>query len=85
MTHFQSKCLNLLIMQIDVELTGNNYTFETVIDSNNQERIEVNFNASKRTINVEVDMNYSVINNTIIQNIINNHYSLLTFLPTDIC
>lgn len=72
-------------MQIDVELIGNNYTFETVIDSNNQERIDVNFNASKRTINVEVDMNYSVVNNTIIQNITNNNYSLLTFLPTDIC
>lgn len=74
-------------MQIDVELTGNNYTFETIIDSNNQERIEVNFNASKRTINVEVDMNYSVVNNTIIQNITNitNTFSLLTFNHLDIC
>ena len=72
-------------MLIEVELINNPIQLSTVISGNDQPQIEVDFNLQRGTINVEVDLNYSVVNNTIIQNITNNHYSLLTFLPTDIC
>ena len=76
-------------MLIDIELINNPIQLSTVISGNDQPQIEVDFNLQRGTINIEVDLNYSIIDNSVINNIIQNitniHYSLLTFLPTDIC
>ena len=76
-------------MLIDIELINNPIQLSTVINGNDQPQIEVDFNLQRGTINIEVDLNYSIIDNSVVnnitQNITNIHYSLLTFLPTDIC
>ena len=76
-------------MLIDIELINNPIQLSTVISGNDQPQIEVDFNLQRGTINIDVDLNYSIIDNSVINNIIQNitniHYSLLTFLPTDIC
>ena len=72
-------------MLIDIKPEKNNIEFNVVISGNDQPQVEVNFSLSKPTIKIDIDLNYSVINTNITQNITNNYYSLLTFLPTDIC
>ena len=72
-------------MLIDIKPEKNNIKFNVVISGNDQPQVEVNFSLSKPTIKIDIDLNYSVINTNITQNITNNYYSLLTFLPTDIC
>ena len=72
-------------MLIDIKPEKNNIKFNVVISGNDQPQVDVNFSLSKPTIKINIDLNYSVINTNITQNITNNYYSLLTFLPTDIC
>lgn len=72
-------------MLIDIKPEKKNIEFNVVISGNDQPQVEVNFSLSKPTIKIDIDLNYSVINTNITQNITNNYYSLLTFLPTDIC
>lgn len=72
-------------MLIDIKPEKNNIEFNVVISGNDQPQVEVDFSLSKPTIKIDIDLNYSVINTNITQNITNNYYSLLTFLPTDIC
>ena len=78
-------------MLIDIELINNPIQLSTVISGNDQPRIEVDFNLQRGTINIEVDLNYSIIDNSVTNNItqnvtnITNNYSLLTFINSDIC
>ena len=78
-------------MLIDIELINNPIQLSTVISGNDQPQIEVDFNLQRGTINIEVDLNYSIIDNSVVNNItqnitnVTNTFSLLTFLPTDIC
>lgn len=78
-------------MLIEVELINNPIQLYTVISGNDQPQVEVDYNLQRGTIDVEVDLNYAIIDNSVVnnitQNITNNtyNYSLLTFLPTDIC
>lgn len=78
-------------MLIDIELIGSTIQLATVISGNDQPQVKVDYNLQRGTIDVEVDLNYSIIDNSVInnitQNITNNtyNYSLLTFLSTDIC
>lgn len=78
-------------MLIDIELINNPIQLSTVISGNDQPQVEVDYNLQRGTIDVEVDLNYAIIDNSVVnnitQNITNNtfNYSLLTFLPTDIC
>ena len=78
-------------MLIDIELINNPIQLSTVISGNDQPQIEVDFNLQRGTINIEVDLNYSIIDNSVTNNItqnvtnITNNYSLLTFINSDIC
>ena len=74
-------------MLIDIKPEKNNIEFNVVISGNDQPQVEVNFSLSKPTIKIDIDLNYSVINTNITQNITNvtNTFSLLTFNHLDIC
>ena len=78
-------------MLIDIEAINNPIQLATVISGNDQPQIEVDFNLQRGTINIEVDLNYSIIDNSVTNNItqnitnVTNNFSLLTFTYQDIC